>query len=126
MPILYVLEYSTTAHGDFSQISYAESNLCRFSPSGNPVKHQRWNFVRNVSQREAFNCSTSYLATIKPHLRCLIGIYLNVPLKAAPSDIMKTTTSHSQLQPHSRLLVVFKNTISCKSQSKNKPNELVN
>ena len=29
----------------------------------------------NASQLEAFNCSTSYLASIKLHLRCLIGFY---------------------------------------------------
>ena len=39
-----------------------------------------------VSQLEAFNCSTSYLASIKLHLRCLIAFYSKL---ASLSDIMK-------------------------------------
>ena len=67
--------YSTvnTAHDNFSQISYVESNLCYFSPSANAVKRRRWNFVRKCFA--AFSCSTSYHARIKLHLRCLIGFY---------------------------------------------------
>ena len=78
----------------------------------------------NVSQLEAFNCSTSYLASIKLHLRCLIGFYSKCASESC-SVWHYEDTSHRQLQPHSRLLAVFKNTISCKNQSKSRPNELV-
>ena len=46
-------------------------------------------FCENVSQLEAINCSTSYLASIKLHLRCFIGFYSKCPLKDALPDIMK-------------------------------------
>ena len=47
----------TTAHGDFSQITYAEYNLCCFSPSGNAVKHRRLNFVQKCfTARSTLSC----------------------------------------------------------------------
>ena len=71
----------------------------------------------NVSQLEAFNCSTSHLASIKPHLRCLVGFYSKCASESC-SVWRCEVTSHCQLQPHSRLLAVFKNTISCKNKAK--------
>ena len=61
----------------------------------------------NVSQLEAFNCLTSYLASIKLHLRCLIGFYSKCESDSC-SVWHYEHTSHCQLQPHSRLLAVFK------------------
>ena len=47
----------------------------------------------NVSPLEGFNCSTSYLESTKPHLRCLIGFYSKFAkcskLASALSNIMK-------------------------------------
>ena len=57
----------------------------------------------NVSQLEAFNCSTSYLASIKLHLRCLIGFYSKCASESC-SVWHYEDTSHCQLQPHSRIL----------------------
>ena len=57
----------------------------------------------NVSQLEAFNCSTSYLASIKLHLRCLIGFYSKCASESC-SVWHYEDTSHCQLQPHPRLL----------------------
>ena len=61
----------------------------------------------NISQLEAFNCSTSYLASIKLHLRCLIGFYSKCESDSC-SVWHYEDTSHCQLQPHSRILAVFK------------------
>ena len=61
----------------------------------------------NISQHETFNCLTSYLASIKLHLRCLIGFYSKCESDSC-SDCHYEDTSHCQLQPHSRLLAVSK------------------
>ena len=81
----------------------------------------------NISQLEAFNCSPSYLASIKLHLICLVTFFCKCASKnCSVLHYEDTSHCHSQLQPHSRLLAVFENTISCKKQSKSRPNELLN
>ena len=57
----------------------------------------------NVSQLEVFNCSASYLASIKFPLRCLIGFYSKCASESC-SAWHYEDTSHCQLQPHSRIL----------------------
>ena len=88
---------------------------------GTPSSIEDGTLRENVSQLEAFNCSTSYLASIKLHLRCLIGFYFKCASESC-SVWNYEDTSHCQLQSHSKLLAVFKNTISCKNQSKSRPN----
>ena len=64
----------------------------------------------NVSQFEALNCSTSYLASTKLNLRCLVGFYSKCASESY-SVWHYEDTSHSVLsasKPHSRLLAVFK------------------
>ena len=71
----------------------------------------------NGSQLEACNCSTSYLPNIKLHLRCLIGFYSECASESC-SVWHYEDTSHCQLQPHSRLLAVFKNPFLIKTKVK--------
>ena len=71
----------------------------------------------NVSQLEAFHCSTSYLASIKLHLRCLIGFYSKCASESC-SVWHYEDTSHRQLQPHSRLLAAVNNTFLVKTKVK--------
>ena len=66
---------------------------------------------------EAFNCSTRYLASMKLHLKCLIGFYSKCASESC-SVLHYEDTSHSQRQPNSRFFAVFKNTISCKTKVK--------
>ena len=56
---------------------------------------------------EVFNCLFSYLARTKLHLRCLIGFS---SMCASESCFLWNyeDTSHSQRQPNSRFLAVFK------------------
>ena len=78
-----------------------------FPPVGMQSSIKDGTLRENVSQLEAFNCLTSYLTSIKLHLRCLIGFY-----SKCESDSCSVwhceDASHCQLQPHSRILAVFK------------------
>ena len=87
MPILYVLMYRY--YCPWRQSSIEDGTLCE-----------------NVSQLEAFNCSNSYLASIRLHLRCLTGFNSKCASESWSVWHYKDT-SHCQIQPHSRLLVVY-------------------
>ena len=73
----------------------------------------------NILQLEAINCSASYLASIKLHLICLVSFYsICASENCSVWHYEDISHCHCQLQPHSRLLAVFKNTISCKNKAK--------
>ena len=96
----YALEYRpNSCYGNFSQISCAESNLCRFFPSVNTVKHWRWNFVWKCSTAWRLQLLIAKLARVwwSSTFRCLIWLAFNSKCDSESCYVRHDEdTSHSQ------------------------------
>ena len=70
-------------------LSYTEYNLCCFSPSGNAVKYPRLNFVWKCFTAWSLSAQLAILQVWSSTLDVWLASILNLPLKAALSDIIK-------------------------------------
>ena len=107
MPILYVLMYRYYCPWWLFTKKLCWIQFVLFFPMWKRQSSiEDGTLCENVSQLEVFNCSNSYLASIKLHLRRLTGFYSKCVSESC-SVWHYEDTSHCQIQPHSRLLSVY-------------------